>query len=234
MSCCTVNLFSVPNGPVKGIMKQIDGILVYVTMPENLQKSDRAMLFLPEVHGAELPHAQHLADKFSEELNCPVFAPDLYAGQPMPMVKPDGWDDEVEMEKFLEMHHPSTVDPILKKIVSWIHRKSDDHAGFGGVKHLGAIGYCFGGRYVIRLLAAGLVDVGVVNHPSFFTMNDISALPEARPLAIFTAETDEILPEEKRRMTEDILKKNGATWMCTTYSGVDHGFRYVRTFQLTD
>ena len=47
------------------------------------------------------------------------------------------------------------------------------------------------------------------------------------PLAIFAAEEDDIFPETKRRETEDVLKEVGATWSCTTFSGTEHGFRYV-------
>ena len=96
----------------------------------------------------------------------------------------------------------------------------------------------------MRLLSQGKIEAGVVNHPSFFTLDEVSALgrpagDEAegeaggerskvwKPLAIFAAETDDILPEEKRRATEDRLKEGGVTWMCTTYAGTLHGFRYV-------
>lgn len=161
------------------------------------------------------------------------------------MVKPPGWDEEAAFIRLQTDHHPGTVDPMLKKVLAWMQRPVD-HAdgGLGGVKRVGAIGYCFGGRYVMRLLAEGKIDAGVVNHPSFFTLDEVSALGRPsggkeeggeaggkvkvwKPLAIFAAEEDDILPEEKRRATEDRLKKGGVTWMCTTYAGTLHGFRYV-------
>jgi dienelactone hydrolase len=30
-----------------------------------------------------------------------------------------------------------------------------------GIKKVGAVGYCFGGRYVIRFLGEGIIDAGV-------------------------------------------------------------------------
>lgn len=162
------------------------------------------------------------------------------------MVKPPGWDEEAAMTRLINDHHPGTVDPMLETVLEWIQRPAD-HAegGLGGVQRVGAIGYCFGGRYVMRLLAEGKIEAGVVNHPSFYTLDEVSALGRPsrdkseggeadgekakvwKPLAIFAAETDDILPEEKRRATEDRLKEGGVTWMCTTYAGTLHGFRYA-------
>ncbi|KFY92191.1 hypothetical protein V498_05123 [Pseudogymnoascus sp. VKM F-4517 (FW-2822)] len=169
--------------------------------------------------------------------------PDQFRQDPFPMEKPPGWDEDAAMTRLVTDHHPGTVDPILETVLNWMQRPMD-HAegGLGGVQRVGAIGYCFGGRYVIRLLAEGKIEAGVVNHPSFFTLDEVSALgrpvgdkseeAEAdgekarvwKPLAIFAAETDDILSEEKRRATEDRLKEGGVTWMCTTYAGTLHGF----------
>jgi dienelactone hydrolase len=173
--------------------------------------------------------------------------PDQFRNEYFPMVKPPGWDSEAAFIRLQTDHHPGTVDPMLEKVLAWMQRPAD-HAdgGLGGVERIGAIGYCFGGRYVMRLLAQGKIEAGVVNHPSFFTLDEVSALGRPsgdkvdggegdgkkakvwKPLAIFAAETDDILPEEKRRATEDRLKEGGVTWMCTTYSDTEHGFRYVR------
>lgn len=145
------------------------------------------------------------------------------------------------MEKLKRRHHPGTVDPILRTILDWIDTPTSE-SGFGGVESLGGTGYCFGGRYVIRLLAKGEIGAGVVNHPSFFTIDEVKSLERMRPgdvdvraegrqalspLAIFAAEEDDIFPEGKRRETEDALKGIGATWLCTTFSQTEHGFRYV-------
>ncbi|KFY08354.1 hypothetical protein V492_06296, partial [Pseudogymnoascus sp. VKM F-4246] len=202
-----------------------------------------AIIYLTEGHGTLLPNSQLLADHLSILLNCPVIMPDQFRNENFPIVKPPGWDSEAAFIRLQTNHHPGTVDPMLENVLAWMQRPVD-HAdgGLGGVQRVGAIGYCFGGRYVMRLLAAGKIEAGVVNHPSFFTLDEVSALgrpsvdkakdEEAggnnvkvwKPLAIFAAETDDIFPEEKRRATEDRLKEGGVTWMCTTYSGTEHGF----------
>lgn len=246
MACCKID--STHSGQVYGTLKTIHRILTYITFPPeltlsknhgNTQSWDRAILLLSEVHGIILPNTQLLADKLSADLKCPVIAPDLFNGSPYPLEKPEGWDDAEELAKYQTQHHPGTVDPILHTIIEWLNEPIST-GGFGGVARLGAIGYCFGGRYVMRLLASGSVRAGVVNHPSFFTMREVEALaprePEngaprasavCNPLAIFAAEEDGIFPEAQRRQMEDVLKRIGVTWWCSTFSHTTHGFRYV-------
>lgn len=134
--------------------------------------------------------------------------------------KPPWWKEEAEgeFEKWKLRHEPEVTDPILSKIVSWIR------STYGSEVKIGGTGYCFGGRYIMRLMGVGVIDVGVVNHPSFFTMDEVAKLGEGKRLAIFAAETDDILPKEKRRDTEDVLERTGATWVSTVFSGTGHGF----------
>jgi dienelactone hydrolase len=243
MACCKVD--SIHSGQVHGTIKIVQGISTYITLPPGIASFEnckthawnRAIVFLTEVHGIDLTNTQLLADKLSVDMRCPVIAPDLFRGSPFPVEKPDGWNDELELERYQTQHHPVTVDPILHTIIEWL-RQPTSTGGFGDVANIGAIGYCFGGRYVIRLLGSGGIKAGVVNHPSFFTMEEVEALgprepkhDSARavqsPLAIFAAEEDDIFPETKRRRMEDVLKRIGATWWCSTFSQTKHGFRYV-------
>jgi dienelactone hydrolase len=137
-----------------------------------------------------------------------------------PFLKPPWWKDRGldEFEKWKKRHEYEITDPILEKVVKYIHSK------YGKEVSLGGVGYCFGGRYVMRLMGQGVIDVGVVNHPSFFTMEEVGKLGKHKRLACFAAETDDILPSQKRREMEDVLTRNGATWMSTVFSGTEHGF----------
>ncbi|KKZ66314.1 hypothetical protein EMCG_07978 [[Emmonsia] crescens] len=256
MSCCKID--SLHSGAVRGTIQTIGKIPTYITIPPNIpppsnqDKNDndttypakwpKAILLLPEGHGITLPNIQLLADTLSTNLSCPAILPDLFGAHPFPITKPSNWDADAALEQFLACNHPGTVDPILEEILHWIDQPAAQ-GGFGGVERLGGIGYCFGGRYVIRLLAQGRIKAGVVNHPSFFTMDEVRGLagdgeydcsanapgdarlrPVFSPLAIFAAEEDDILPEGKRREMEDVLKKTGATWSCRTFAQTGHGF----------
>jgi dienelactone hydrolase len=138
-----------------------------------------------------------------------------------PFRKPPWWQGDEsaqEFEAWKGRHEPPVTDPLLTRVINHIHDQ------YGQDVKIGGVGYCFGGRYVIRLMGAGVIDVGVLNHPSFFTMEEVGLLTKEQRLAIYAAETDDILPPEKRRMTEDVLTKSGATWMSTVFSGTEHGF----------
>ncbi|OBT96135.1 hypothetical protein VE01_06922 [Pseudogymnoascus verrucosus] len=242
MACCTLPSIH-PHTPL-GTILSISGTSTYLTLPPNTPTATphpRALLYLTEGYGTLLPNSQLLADHLSLLLNCPVIMPDQFRNEPFPMVKPPGWDDEAAFIRLQTDHHPGTVDPMLEKVLEWMQRPvGHAEGGLGGVVRVGAIGYCFGGRYVMRLLAEGKIEAGVVNHPSFFTLDEVSALGRPaggkeegegggkvkvwKPLAIFAAEEDDILPEGKRRATEDRLKEGGVTWVCTTYAGTLHGF----------
>jgi dienelactone hydrolase len=122
------------------------------------------------------------------------------------------------LEKWKKGYEPEFTDPIIEKVVQYIY------STYGNKVNIGGVGYCFGGRYIIRLMGSGVIDVGVVNHPSFFTMEEVGKLGMGKELALYAAERDNILPAEKRREMEDLLTRNGVTWMSTVFSGTEHGF----------
>ena len=86
-------------------------------------------------------------------------------------------------------------------------------------KKIGAVGYCFGAKYVVRHLLpdSGKIDVGYCAHPSFVEEDELRDIKG--PFAISAAETDAIFPEEKRHRTEEILKEMKATYQINLYSG---------------
>lgn len=52
-----------------------------------------------------------------------------------------------------------------------------------GVDRIGAVGYCWGGKYVPRFLAQGNgIDVGFIAHPSNLEASEIEAI--AGPISI--------------------------------------------------
>ena len=221
---------------------------------QNIQvpkEEKRVILHLTEGHSIYFINAQLLADSFATHLNCDVIMPDQFQGDirvPTGQVPhfPEGKEQiapsvesesappashiipapysynrpqsDEELEKWKKSVEPPVTDPILERVVKYIRKTYGEDIKIGGV------GYCFGGRYIIRLMGSGVLDVGVVNHPSFFTLEEVEKLGAEKKLAIYAAETDDILTPEKRRATEDVLTKAGASWMSTVFSGTNHGF----------
>ncbi len=54
-------------------------------------------------------------------------------------------------------HGVEQIDPIVEAAVKYLKEK--------GFKKIGAVGYCFGGKYVCRFLNGRGVDVGYSAHP---------------------------------------------------------------------
>lgn len=80
------------------------------------------------------------------------------------------------------MPRTGTVDPIIESVIKVLR-------GEMGIKRLGAVGYCFGGKYVCRWLREGesKVDVGFIAHPSFVDAEEVEGVQG--PLSIAAAGT---------------------------------------------
>jgi dienelactone hydrolase len=61
---------------------------------------------------------------------------------------------------WLGNHPTDKIDAIIDAAIKGLREQH-------GIKRIGAVGYCFGGRYVARFLAEGKgLDAGFVAHPS--------------------------------------------------------------------
>ena len=101
------------------------------------------------------------------------------------------------------------------------------------VKRIGGVGYCFGGKYVVRFMgkmgeaAGATIDTGYTAHPSAVDAEELRAINGA--LSIAAAETDQVFAPEKRHETEGILKEMAqgpkkTAYQINLYSNVEHGF----------
>ena len=145
----------------------------YLAYPED-KSTEKAILILSDVLGHKFVNAQLIADQFATN-GYFVAMPDLYNGDPCPMNPPQGFD----WKKWLfNGHTVNEVDPIVEKVVAELK-------GNLGVKKLGAVGYCFGAKYVVRFLKSGQIDAGYVAHPSFVDESELEAIEG--PLSIAAA-----------------------------------------------
>ncbi|OQV08321.1 hypothetical protein CLAIMM_12617 [Cladophialophora immunda] len=184
------------------------------------EPSEYGILFITDVIGHKFINAQLIADQFAAH-GYFVLMPDLFDGNPVELNAPEGFDlmkwlsGEYHPKK--RAHIPPNVDPIIESCITEMKQSY-------GVKKLGAVGYCFGGRYVIRHLQPeqGKVDAGYVAHPSLVQDDEIKAL--RGPLSIAAAETDNIFPNGLRHHTEDVLKELGYPYQINLYAAVEHGF----------
>ncbi|KAF2664491.1 dienelactone hydrolase family protein [Microthyrium microscopicum] len=206
-ACCVQGVKH--EGETFGKLEKVDNVEYYVTYPED-KKTDKAILIFPDVMGHNVDNAKLIADQFAAN-GYFVVSVDQFDGDALPLNRPGDFD----FMKWREGHTTEKGDKIAATILKELKEKY-------GAKTIGAVGYCWGAKNVIRNLKKGVIDAGYVAHPSFVDADELRGIEG--PLSIAAAETDAIFPAEKRHESEKILQELKATYQINLYSGVSHGF----------
>jgi dienelactone hydrolase len=104
--------------------------------------------------------------------------PDIFSGEPAPTTAFDPGSN-FDFMSWLAKHTVEGVDTIVSKTIKAMREEL-------GVKRIGAVGYCFGGKYVVRFLAEGQgLDAGFIAHPSLVQTTELEAVKG--PLSIAAA-----------------------------------------------
>jgi len=215
-TCCTIGVKH--EGEPTGTTTKIDGsIETYIAEPTGKTvHKDTAILYLPDVIGI-WQNSKLMSDQYAANGYYTII-PDLFNGDAMTLNRPDDFDFMAWLTKGTSGDNPHTfqaIDPIVEKSIKYLQGK--------GYKKIGAVGYCFGAKYVARFMATGKgIDVGYVAHPSFVEEEELAAIKG--PLSISAAETDQIFSTEKRHKSETILIETKQPYQINLFSGVVHGF----------
>jgi len=206
--CCTIGVKhdGETTGTAIKIASRYDG---YVAEASGKHiHEDTAILIIPDVIGI-WKNSQLIADQFAANGYYTLLL-DEFDGDALPLNRPPGFDFMAWRSK----NPPEKIDPIVEAGVKFLKEK--------GIKKIGAVGYCFGAKYVCRFLNGRGVDVGYCAHPSFVTEEELRDIKG--PLSISAAETDSIFTVELRHNSEGILKETKQPWQINLFSGVEHGF----------
>ncbi|KAL3467763.1 dienelactone hydrolase [Aspergillus heterothallicus] len=206
-------------GEPTGNFITIDDFEAYIKTPDS-GHAEKGIILLTDILGHRFRNAQLIADQFSAN-GYFVLIPDLFYGDPIPL----GGSSGIDLQKWLVgeysqkkiAHTPPVIDSILEQCIAEMRTKYQ-------IKNIGAVGYCFGAKYVVRFLKPdqGKLDVGFVAHPSLVEKEELESIKG--PLAIAAAEKDHIFPTEKRQESERVLESLALPYMLTLYGGVGHGF----------
>jgi dienelactone hydrolase len=160
-------------GEAQGKIQVINGIETYISTISTNPSTTKAILYLTDACGLHI-HSRLLADTISSAGNYTVIMPDLFHGAPHPYN-----DSSVDLYEWLAEHPAERVDPVVKNTLEHVRRNL-------GFDRVGAVGYCFGAKYVFRWLGqAGGIDAGFVAHPSFVEKEELSSI--RGPLSIAAA-----------------------------------------------
>ncbi|KAE9969594.1 hypothetical protein EG327_010560 [Venturia inaequalis] len=204
-----------------GEYKDFGGINTYLSYPSS-KKTDIAVLYLTDIFGLPLVNNRLLGDSLAKA-GYFVVIPDLFKSDAIPS---DALDpgSTFNMTAWRMRHTVAMADAIVEQTIKTMRSEL-------AVKKIGAVGYCYGGKYVARFLAAGKgLDAGFTAHPSSVELSEWDAV--GYPLSIAYGDLDASNNASARSSAEATFIKGGKTYQTSLYAGAEHGFA-VRT-NLTD
>jgi len=208
-------------GTPKGKWEKIGGVDSYVATPAGDYPQNKAILFLTDVFGPQIPNAQLLADDFAAN-GFKTIVPDYLNSDPIPEdALSSGRDIGADIASWLLNHTEEKTRPNIDKVMEAL--KST------GVTELAATGYCFGGRYTFDLAFENIIKVAVVAHPFLIKIPDdlekYAAISKA-PLLINSCSDDSLFPLESSVKADEILGggKFAPGYKREYFEGCTHGF----------
>jgi len=231
-SCCLSG--SVHTGTPTGKVEEIDSLKTYVSAPKDGSKA-KSIIFLTDIFGWEFKNVRLLADEYAKAgFYC--YIPDFHQGDSLPIeflqsveppLKVREQQGVVEKTKatatvgttlppWLLKHRESVAKPLIDSFIKTL--KSDPQT-----KKIGAVGFCWGGRYAI-LAAHGEVDAAFACHPALVSVPD-DFEPVSKPLSLAVGSEDSLLDQATVGKIQDVLaKKTGLPHELRIYDGQVHGF----------
>ncbi|VDB90476.1 unnamed protein product [Peniophora sp. CBMAI 1063] len=203
-------------GTLEGSIEELGGIKTYVAKPQKGYAKEKAVIYLGDIFGIELPNNCLLADSYARN-GFQTYAPDLFADDAAPLgrVYPDGtaWD----LKTWFPKHTPASALERVRAVMTALRAQ--------GVTKFAAAGYCYGGRLTFDLAFADEIDVSVVSHPALLTPPDLKKYAEAKaPLLLNTCEHDEMFGAEMQAGADEALSSFEPGYKRAYFAGATHGF----------
>ncbi|KAK3360271.1 Alpha/Beta hydrolase protein [Lasiosphaeria hispida] len=255
-----------------GEITKLGEVDVYISKPAGYPHTPaRLLLLLTNGSGHKSINNQIQADRFATE-GYVVVMPDLFDDDPAPNANmmssepttPGGLLETFKIkaaetaksfliDMWLARHTSEKVMPILTKVIDACRDEFADAVSNGGGIY--AVGYCFGGRYILLLASerpavapgggfpwspvvkpvdeeAGkapkigpLIKAGAIAHATLVSRDDFIGLKS--PVSVVSVEHDPMFPDDVRTAAEDYMSKNNVEHEVQVYPGVPHGFAVV-------
>ncbi|KAL8628564.1 hypothetical protein Q9189_005749 [Teloschistes chrysophthalmus] len=238
---------------------------VYITKPSDYPHlPSKLLLLLSSGTGIHSKNNQLQADKYASE-GFVVVMPDQFAGDPAPNTATDpnaaseenpsiiekvkmGFADTAKsfmIDMWLARQTPEKVLPLLHKVIEGAKDEFADAVANGDGIY--AVGYCFGGKYVL-LLGSELPDTvakgqalkdeekgvvksgpqiraGAIAHGTMITKEDIEGLKA--PVTMACTENDQLFPDDVRAEGQKYLVDKEIPHEIQVFPGVPHGFAVI-------
>ncbi|TRM64079.1 dienelactone hydrolase [Schizophyllum amplum] len=199
--------------------------------------STHAVVLLTDIFGLKLVNCKIMADRFSRELGCDVWVPNIFDPEAPVGVDelelPDragvkmSWGAIFRLVWIAATRLPTvlrnTPTKASARAEQFIERIRSDYKYTG----VGAVGYCFGGSVVYKIASTSLVETAVVAHPGGFSDEQVKAIRV--PISWALAEDDHGIPQKKADQAEALFaerkgKEGYVDYEFKVYPGTAHGF----------
>ncbi|KZV88967.1 alpha/beta-hydrolase [Exidia glandulosa HHB12029] len=205
-------------GTPAGALEIIGGVETYVSIPPGEYDRTKAVLFLTDIFGHSVLHAQLLADDFARA-GFQTYVPGYLNGDPVSVeeVSRPGFDVAILNANWVPKHTQEHTRPVLDAVIAGLKER--------GVTTFGSTGYCFGGRFGIDLAISNVVVSSVIAHPWNVDVPDFVTLrstTRAR-LLVLSCEDDFAFPLELQAKVDEALKGWGG-YERKFWKGCKHGF----------
>ncbi|XVF64985.1 hypothetical protein PTKIN_Ptkin09bG0210500 [Pterospermum kingtungense] len=189
-----------------GSVQEVGGLTTNVTGPPH---SRLAILLISDVFGYEAPNLRKLADKVAAA-GYFVVVPDFFYGDPVDLSNP-----QFNREEWRKVHNTEKGFEDAKPVIAALRSK--------GVSAIGAAGFCWGGKVVVKLASSDDIQAAVVLHPGTMTEDEINEVKV--PIAILGAEIDNASPPEQLKQFGEMLStKSEFDSSVKIFPAVAHGW----------
>ncbi|XP_029955621.1 carboxymethylenebutenolidase homolog [Salarias fasciatus] len=192
---------------------QIEHTNGYVVRPS--APSDKAIIVIHDIYGWHLPNTRYMADLLAANGYIAVCA-DFYPGKGS-WNPSDPWD---KFQEWLADRLPTNINKEVDAILRYLKEQC-------GAKHVGVIGFCWGGA-ATHYLASNYSEIkaGVSFYGIIRNIDDNSAMLKSPTLYIY-AENDDYIPLDKVKALEAKLKeKCSVDYQLKIFPGQTHGFAH--------
>jgi len=215
---------------------------IYVSKPYDAELREASLLvLLTNGVGIYSANNQVQADHFAKE-GYFVVMPDLFSGDPAPKsanvaaAVPEkqelGLLDQIKMkavegvkgfmiDMWIARHTPENTMPIIEKVLKAVGEQYGDKQ-YKVARGIYVVGYCFGGKYALRLAARDDVKAVAMAHGTMVDLEDIKGVK--KPVTFACVENDPFFPDEIREEGEKFLEDNKLEYELLVYKDVPHGF----------
>jgi len=212
---------------------------IYISKPADTDVGTRLLVLLTNGVGVHSVNNQVQADHFAKA-GYFVVMPDLFNGDPAPNAANVATEteeqfsllDQIKMravegvkgfmiDMWLARHTPENTIPIIENALKAIKEQYGDKE-YRTSHGIHVVGYCFGGKYALRLAATEGVSATAVAHGTMISREDFVGVKS--PVTFACVENDPLFPDEVREEGLKLLQEKGIEHELKVYKGVPHGF----------